>query len=132
SVGGVPPAMEDPVLLGELRAKAELDLDAARLDAAHRGADEAHDPLPREARPGAGLEVRIRRLHQLPSVATSGNGKPLKLLAYAGVEAPVFLMKMKSPSCRSAGKSSSRITTSTESHVGPATFQLTGSPSRSV
>src|ERR1700692_4182747 len=67
-----------------------------------------------------------------PIVATSGNGKPLKLLAYAVVYAPAFLMKMKSFSCKSAGKSSSRITTSTESHVGPATFQETASPSRSV
>ena len=77
------PGVEEAVLLGELGPEGERDLDPPRLDALHRRAEVGHDPLAREARARALLEVGIRgpQLPLPPSVATSGSGKPLKLLA---------------------------------------------------
>ena len=59
--GGDDAGVEEAVLLGELGAERERDLDAARLHRLQHRAQVRHRPLAREARAGAALEIVVGR-----------------------------------------------------------------------
>ena len=67
--------MEEAVLLCQVVAEGQLDLDLAGRDARQASADQAHDALALEAALHAGLEVRVRRFelaHRSPPAARVG------------------------------------------------------------
>jgi len=61
-------AVDEALLLGQVVAVRQRDLDLAGLDALERRTDQRHRFLPAEALPDAGGEMGVRRTHSLGSV----------------------------------------------------------------